>query len=511
MSDFAPESPLLNIDPALGEYLARLERRVEEAFRQIHDFGTLHVEPSKRSDGMVRHADGADWDPGYGKGLYFYNAPLERWEPAFFVTEKETDPVFTASPSYLITLTEITNWNVAYGWGDHSVVGYLTEETTLTDAGAGDESLIVDGNGPTLSLRTLSAGDNITLTEAAEDIVIASPDGSFQMVGGEGCFDAVSSLTDWPDLYLKDFCASSGIQISQSAQNLTWATVDAEIDHNNLLNYVAAEHINWTVTGAEQVHADRLPIGSVNHDGLAGLGDDDHTQYHNDTRGDARYYTKTLLDAGQLDSRYYTETEVDALTWDASDIVTGTFADARIAVTNVTQHQGSIDHGSIAGLTDDDHTQYVLAAGTRAITGTQSFNVSAAKCIEINRTTQTNDRALMGFSLDSGGSGGAVGEIRGDYDNSSFELRGFGELVLRATGSSDKVSFEVGSSEVAAADSDGMRVVQSLKLTVLSAAPTTPVEGMICAADRVTWDPASKGSGNSYPVYYNGSSWQALY
>lgn len=28
------------------------------------------------------------------------------------------------------------------------------------------------------------------------------------------------------------------------------------------------------------------------------------------------------------------------------------------------------DHGSLAGLTDDDHTQYVLAAGTRAFTGT---------------------------------------------------------------------------------------------------------------------------------------------
>jgi hypothetical protein len=27
----------------------------------------------------------------------------------------------------------------------------------------------------------------------------------------------------------------------------------------------------------------------ADHSSLAGLGDDDHTQYHNDTRGDARY------------------------------------------------------------------------------------------------------------------------------------------------------------------------------------------------------------------------------
>ena len=50
----------------------------------------------------------------------------------------------------------------------------------------------------------------------------------------------------------------------------------------------------------------------TDHGGLSGLTDDDHSQYHNDTRGDARYYTQTQLDAGELDDRYYTETESDA-------------------------------------------------------------------------------------------------------------------------------------------------------------------------------------------------------
>lgn len=41
------------------------------------------------------------------------------------------------------------------------------------------------------------------------------------------------------------------------------------------------------------------------HGNLSGLADDDHTQYHNHTRGDARYYTKTeLMISGILDSRY---------------------------------------------------------------------------------------------------------------------------------------------------------------------------------------------------------------
>lgn len=48
-----------------------------------------------------------------------------------------------------------------------------------------------------------------------------------------------------------------------------------------------------------------------NHALLVGLGNDDHIHYHNDLRGDLRYYTKFLLDAGQLDNRYYTEAETD--------------------------------------------------------------------------------------------------------------------------------------------------------------------------------------------------------
>ena len=36
--------------------------------------------------------------------------------------------------------------------------------------------------------------------------------------------------------------------------------------------------------------------GVTDHGALTGLGDDDHTQYHNDTRGDTRYYTKSQVD-----------------------------------------------------------------------------------------------------------------------------------------------------------------------------------------------------------------------
>jgi hypothetical protein len=52
---------------------------------------------------------------------------------------------------------------------------------------------------------------------------------------------------------------------------------------------------------------------------------------------------------------------------------------------------------------------------------------------------------------------------------------------------------------------------KTITLAILSAAPSSPVDGTFAIADRVTWDPASKGSGGSYPVYYNGSTWNALF
>jgi len=58
---------------------------------------------------------------------------LLRWNGTAWVASTfaytETDPVFTQSPAAGIGNTEISNWNTAYGWGDHSTAGYLTSAT----------------------------------------------------------------------------------------------------------------------------------------------------------------------------------------------------------------------------------------------------------------------------------------------------------------------------------------------------------------------------------------------
>jgi hypothetical protein len=81
----------------------------------------------------------------------------------------------------------------------------------------------------------------------------------------------------------------------------------------------------------------------TDHGNLTGLADDDHPQYHNDARGDARYYTQTQLNNGQLNTLYYTESEINML---------------------LTSLSGSMltDHGALTGLSDDDHPQYLTSA-----------------------------------------------------------------------------------------------------------------------------------------------------
>lgn len=80
-----------------------------------------------------------NWNTAYGWGNHA--------SAGYLTSFTETDPVFSASAASGITSTNITNWNTAYGWGDHASAGYLTGNQTITlsgDAsGSGTTSIVV--------------------------------------------------------------------------------------------------------------------------------------------------------------------------------------------------------------------------------------------------------------------------------------------------------------------------------------------------------------------------------
>ena len=69
----------------------------------------------------ITSTDTSNWDTAYGWG--------DHGTAGYLTTFTETDPVFVASEAYNITSTDTSNWDTAYGWGDHSVAGYLTTFT----------------------------------------------------------------------------------------------------------------------------------------------------------------------------------------------------------------------------------------------------------------------------------------------------------------------------------------------------------------------------------------------
>ena len=58
-----------------------------------------------------------NWDTAYGWGDHSAEGYLT----------SESDPVFTASAAAGIDSTDISNWDTAYGWGNHASSGYLTD------------------------------------------------------------------------------------------------------------------------------------------------------------------------------------------------------------------------------------------------------------------------------------------------------------------------------------------------------------------------------------------------
>jgi hypothetical protein len=114
-------------------------------------------------------------------------------------------------------------------------------------------------------------------------------------------------------------------------------------------------NINTKITNTSGTLQTQITYYS-NHTNLNGLANDDHTQYHTDGRGDARYYTQTQLNNGQLDTRYYTETEIDTISGLLNTKITNTSGTLQTQITYYS------DHGNLSGLGDDDHPQYLNQA-----------------------------------------------------------------------------------------------------------------------------------------------------
>ena len=131
--------------------------------------GTLKIDRGASADTSVRWNETTDRWEFTNDGTTYYNLAIgtnDLVNNAGFITSyTETDPVFAASDAAGIGASDITNWNTAYGWGNHANGGYLTAESDTLDD--------VVGRGATTSLAA-TFGDltctNLTVTGTTTQI-----------------------------------------------------------------------------------------------------------------------------------------------------------------------------------------------------------------------------------------------------------------------------------------------------------------------------------------------------
>jgi hypothetical protein len=155
----------------------------------------------------------------------------------------------------------------------------------------------------------------------------------------------------------------TNVHISESA-DISGSKIDiSSIDHDSLLNYNANKHIDHTevsITGSGLLDGqggtlDTNRVFSIEN------SDIDHDQLNNfDSNKHIDHSAISITGAGILVGQGGDLTANRVFTFNNSDI-------DHDSLTNTHNLTTDIDHGSISGLVDDDHTQYLKADGTRQL------------------------------------------------------------------------------------------------------------------------------------------------
>ena len=136
-------------------------------------------------------------------GVFDYTPP----DLTGFLTS-ESDPVYSAAPAAGITNTNITNWNAAHGWGDHSTQGYLTALGSIgghSDVTLGtpqvNEVLQYDGSAWVNTTNTggLQTRKTASVTQSIADNTAANV--SISTAKGFALYSIETSHAAWVTLY----------------------------------------------------------------------------------------------------------------------------------------------------------------------------------------------------------------------------------------------------------------------------------------------------------------------
>ena len=190
----------------------------------------------------------------------------------FQFTSSETDPVFSASPSANILQQNITNWNLAYGWGDHSGAGYLTSIGSISSHSDVTIATLQDGQLLKYSVAN-SAWENwnpnyLTSYTETDPVFAASPAGGI----------TGTNIANWNTAYNWGNHASAGYLTAESdtlatvtgrgATTTTDITTTGKIYYsNNFADLTALNAVNPTTYHGMFAHVHAEGHGYFAHAG----------------------------------------------------------------------------------------------------------------------------------------------------------------------------------------------------------------------------------------------------
>jgi hypothetical protein len=208
---------------------------------------------------------------------------------------------------------------------------------------------------------------------------------------------STSDLAEGSNLYFTDERAqdavaaalvdSSSIDFSydDTANEITAVVLPAGVDHDQLQNFVANEHIDHSaveilagagLSGGGDITATRtISMPDVGTAGTYGSASEVPV-FTTDAQGRVSAVTNTSIEITASQVSDFAEAAQDAVGGALTDSATIDFSyDDSGNTISADVIQSGIDHGSISGLGDDDHTQYALLAGR---SGGQSLNGGTA-------------------------------------------------------------------------------------------------------------------------------------
>jgi hypothetical protein len=219
--------------------------------------------------------------------------------------------------------------------------------------------------------------------------------------------------TNWINNTLAEAGIAADSHVHDTADVTTGTFADARIAASNVTQHQAA----LSVTESQISDLQSYSLTSHNHtlDGLS------NTTITTIAAGEiikwdgAAWINNTLAEAGAAATSHVHDT---------ADVTTGTFADARIAATNVTQHVASIDHDSLLNFVAAEHLDWSADLGA---TNLHVNNITAAGVTQHQAAlsvTESQISDLQSYLLDTTDTFTGTMTVTGDLQVDNINING---------------------------------------------------------------------------------------